>query len=71
LPERSFVTLVVYDILGKPVTTLIEKEVEAGYHDERWIAPQASGIYIYKLSAVSVENPTNSFVQSKKMLFIK
>lgn len=71
VPERSFVTLVIYDILGKPVTTLIEEEVEAGYHNVRWLTPQASGIYLYKLSAVSVENPANSFIQSKKMIFMK
>ncbi|MBI3192858.1 MAG: choice-of-anchor D domain-containing protein [Ignavibacteriae bacterium] len=71
LPERSSVTLVVYDILGKPVATLIEQAVEAGYHDLQWVAPQASGMYIYKLSAISVDNPANTFIQSKKMLFIK
>jgi hypothetical protein len=52
LPTASFVSLKVFDILGREVTTLAEGFMQPGSHTSVWNAGgTASGIYIYKLSA--------------------
>ncbi len=46
LPEASHVTLVVYDVLGRKVTELVNGQVSQGYHTTTWDASGvASGIY--------------------------
>ncbi|MBD3233630.1 MAG: T9SS type A sorting domain-containing protein [candidate division Zixibacteria bacterium] len=51
LPVASRVNLDVYNVLGQRVTTLLNGNVEAGYHNVNWDASQySSGIYFYKLS---------------------
>jgi probable HAF family extracellular repeat protein len=65
LPERSLVSLKVYDIIGREIATLINEERNAGWYEQSFDAAQlASGIYIYRLSA-------DSKVFSKKMMLIK
>jgi hypothetical protein len=50
LPERSHLSLVVYDILGRQVATLVSARMEAGYHMATWNASSAaSGIYFARL----------------------
>jgi hypothetical protein len=65
LPKASQVTLVVYDLLGREVTTLINDFVQAGSHTFDFNASAlASGVYLYKITA-------GSFTDTKKMLLIK
>lgn len=65
IPSAGFVTLKVYDILGKEVADLINENKSAGYYNVSFNAGNLpSGIYIYTIQ-------TNGFVQSKKMLFLK
>jgi len=65
LPQKSYVTLKIYDILGSLVKTLIDQEIEAGYHSIRWNASGlASGVYFYRLNA-------GSFVSTKKLILMK
>ena len=65
LPEKNFVSLNVYDILGNLVSTLVNQEMDAGYHDINWNAGKlASGIYIYRIIS-------GSFVSTKKMILMK
>ncbi|MFO7526091.1 MAG: T9SS type A sorting domain-containing protein, partial [Ignavibacteriaceae bacterium] len=65
LPEKNHVTLKVYDILGNLVTTLVDRELEAGYHSIDWNAGElASGVYIYRISS-------GTFVSAKKMILMK
>jgi len=65
LPQRSHVTLSVFNTLGQQVATLVNGEVEAGYHELHFNAGSlASGLYIYRLSA-------SSWTQTRTMLFIK
>jgi hypothetical protein len=65
LPERSHVTLTVYDVLGRVVSTLVDEVRAAGRHhvvfDGRGLA---SGMYLYRLQA-------GNFVSTKKMLTVK
>jgi hypothetical protein len=65
LPKQSYVTLTVYNILGRVVQTLIDETQEAGLHERQLNASGfASGVYFYRLAA-------GSFVDTKKMLVIK
>ena len=52
LPERSHVTLTIFNTLGQQVGTLVEGEVEAGYHEVKFDASHLpSGVYLYRLQA--------------------
>ncbi len=52
LPEKANVTIKVYDILGREVATLINDEINAGYHEIKFDASNlSSGIYIYHMNA--------------------
>ena len=67
IPELSFVTIKVYDVLGKEVTTLINEEKPAGAYNEEFRIDNlelSSGIYFYQLRA-------GNFVETKKMMLIK
>ena len=70
LPKQSQVTLVVYDLLGKEVKTLVNGNVNAGRQSVRWNGDNnsglkvSSGIYIYRISA-------NGFAQTRKMILVK
>lgn len=66
LPIQSPVTLEIYDILGRKVTSVINNtRYQAGTHDVSWDASSmASGIYIYRII-------TSEGVRVKKMTLIK
>lgn len=52
LPNAGKVELIVYDILGREIATLIDKELMAGYYRVVWDAPNvSSGIYFYRLTS--------------------
>jgi flagellar hook assembly protein FlgD len=57
LPERSQVSLVIYNILGEKVKILVDQSMEAEVHTVRWNGKDeagnsvASGIYFYQLTA--------------------
>ena len=53
------------------VEELANEEVNAGYFQKVWNANVASGVYYYRLEAVSVSDPTKRFVDVKKLLFLK
>ena len=60
LPERSRVTLTIYDVSGREVANLVDREVEAGYHMESWSGrnqngqPLSAGVYLVRMTARSV-----------------
>lgn len=72
LPEESRVTLKVYNTLGQVVIALTDEVQEAGIKSVDWHASNiASGVYFYRLEAISVSDPNKAFTQVKKMLLIK
>ncbi len=71
LPIRSSARIVITNMLGQQVAVLENGEREPGYHEVQWLANVASGIYFYRIDAVSVADPNNRFVQVKKMLLLK
>jgi len=65
LPKASFVTLKIYDVSGREVSTLVSEEKSAGYYDVSFTANGlASGVYFYQLTA-------GSFTQTKKLNLVK
>jgi hypothetical protein len=73
LPEKSDVSLAIYDQLGRIVASLLNHEqIEAGAHTISWDGSQAaSGVYYYRLAAVSAGTGTKNFLDVKKMVLIK
>ena len=65
IPENSFVSLKIYDMLGKEVGTLLNEEKDVGMYKVNFDASNlSSGIYFYSLKA-------GNFVQTKKMILMK
>jgi hypothetical protein len=72
LQEPGRVELRVYDMLGRPVATLVEDVREAGIHRAEWNAGAlASGVYLYRLNVVPREGGGPVFQQARKMLLLK
>jgi len=65
LIKSGFVKLVIYDVSGKEVETLVSQELKAGTYKIDWDGSKhSSGIYFYKIF-------TDDFVQTKKMVLVK
>ncbi len=72
LPFHSRVSLRVYNLLGQVVQVLADGEQSAGYEQVEWNASDvASGVYFYRLDAVSTSDPGKTFTSVKKMLLIR
>ncbi len=71
LPAQSHVRLQIYNTLGQIVADLVNAEQAAGWNQVMWNAKVASGLYFYRLEAVSVSDPNKRFVDVKKMLLLK
>jgi hypothetical protein len=71
LSSRSRVRLQVYNILGQVVADLADNEQSAGWNQVVWNANVSSGLYFYRLDAVSVSDPSKRFVDVKKMILLK
>jgi len=65
LPSKSFVSLKVFDLLGRGVATLVNEQKSAGTYTQKWNAANvSSGIYFYRLQA-------GSFTETKKLVLLK
>jgi photosystem II stability/assembly factor-like uncharacterized protein len=65
LAVNSFVTVRVYDLLGREAAMLVNEEKSAGSYTLRWDATHfASGVYFYRLQA-------GVFSDTKKLLLLK
>ncbi len=67
ISSTQFVTLKVYDVLGREVATLVNEEKPAGTYNVQFTMNNvqlSSGIYFYKLQA-------GDFVETKKMILLK
>lgn len=78
LPEDTRVTLIVYDIIGREVTRLVDTKAPAGFYKAVWDGrnkygqPVSSGVYLYR---IVVENPAKggagNFSRTNKMIFMR
>ena len=65
IPKRTRTTLMVYNMLGQQVATLVDEEREAGAYRVEWNAGSvASGVYLYRIT-------TSESVLTRKMLVVK
>ncbi|MDP6399866.1 MAG: T9SS type A sorting domain-containing protein, partial [Candidatus Marinimicrobia bacterium] len=70
LPEDSYVSITIYDIMGRNIKSLVNTDQTAGYRSIRWNAtndlgePVSAGMYIYMIQA-------GEFRQTKKMVLLK
>jgi uncharacterized lipoprotein YddW (UPF0748 family) len=67
LPESGFVTLKIYDVTGRLISTLLNEQINAGNHEVEFNSSESnlpSGIYIYRLTA-------DKFSASGKMVLLK
>jgi tetratricopeptide (TPR) repeat protein len=71
LPQNSKVVLEIFNILGEKVITLVDEIKSAGYHEAVFNGNNlSSGIYIYRLMAISNESGER-FVKASKMIMLK
>jgi hypothetical protein len=71
LPTQSRVRVSVYNTLGQIVAELVNAEQAAGWNEVVWNAKVASGLYFYRLEAISLRDPGKRFVDVKKMILLK
>jgi len=65
LPEATEVSLVVYDIMGREVSRLVDGSVSAGFHDVRYdTSDLASGVYLYRIE-------TPGFSKTQRMTIVR
>jgi hypothetical protein len=65
IPQSSHLSLKIFDVLGREITSLFEGDVDAGAYSFYWKPGNvSSGLYIYQAQA-------GSFVSSKKMILLK
>ncbi len=65
LKKSGFVSLKVYDFIGREISEIVSKEMDKGGHSVTFDASGlSSGVYFYRLEV-------NGFTQTKKMTFVK
>jgi len=73
VPDVCYVSLIVYDVLGRQVAVLVDKHEIGGTHSVRFDAENLpNGVYFYRLHVRMAEVPFSSdFIQEKKLLLLK
>ena len=70
LPEKAFVSITIYDMLGNEVKNLVSTNQSPGFKSIQWNStnnqgePVSAGVYLYSIEA-------GSFRQTKKMILLK
>ena len=70
LPEDGFVNVTIYDMMGRTIKIMVNKEQNAGVKSVQWDAtdssgkPVSAGLYLYTIQA-------GEFRQTKKMVLLK
>ena len=72
IPKSANVSIIVYDVLGRVVTTLVNNEVKAANrYTVEWNASSVStGVYFYRMTAKNVDG-SGDFTAVKKLLLMK
>ena len=75
LPFNSDLSIEIFNVLGQRVRVLVSDNKVPGYYETRWDGSNdfgnavASGIYVYRM--VARGSNSESFVQTRKMLFVR
>ena len=76
LPEESIVVLKIYDLMGREIKTIVIGTENPGFKNVMWDSkdnngrPVPSGMYFYRIDAVSKESD-DEFHETKKMVLLK
>jgi uncharacterized delta-60 repeat protein len=69
---KGDVKLVIFNILGKEVQTLVNEQLAPGTYEVDWNASNfPSGVYYYRLTARQAGASTGDFSETKKMILVK
>jgi hypothetical protein len=83
LPSKEFVSLKVFDTMGRELVTIVSEQMPAGNYTKNWNpSGMPSGVYFYRLSVVpsargdlvpteGKDGQTGSFSETKKLVFLK
>ena len=71
IASKSRVTIEVFNPLGEKVASLENGEKEAGEYSVQWNAAVASGIYFYRINAISITGDNEAFSRTRKMVVLK
>jgi len=65
IPSKSFVTLKIFDMLGREIATILSEQLPLGNYTQHWNAANiSSGVYFYRLQA-------GSYTETKKLILLK
>jgi hypothetical protein len=70
LPQQSYVELVIFNLLGETVKSLVNENQASGWHQAHWNgsdesgAKVASGVYLYQLKI-------NNQIETRRMLLVR
>ena len=70
IPYQTDIRLIIFDILGREVTQLVDQTLDAGYHSTIWNGqdsfglPVSAGVYFFQLQS-------NDFIKTQKMILLK
>jgi Arylsulfotransferase (ASST)/Secretion system C-terminal sorting domain/Bacterial Ig-like domain/Kre9/KNH-like N-terminal Ig-like domain len=71
VPVESYVKIIVYNMIGQKIKTLVSSIKNAGFHTVNWNADNlSSGIYFYSINATA-KNSSKDFYSVKKMILLK
>jgi len=72
IPEASHVSLQIFDIVGREVSTLVDEDLAPGNYRSRFIADHiSSGVYFYRIIAAKRSDKSHLFVDTKKFVLLK
>ncbi len=72
IPQTEFVSLKVYDILGREVATLVNEEKPTGSYEVQFTGNGlTSGIYFYQLKVYPANGGASDYSETKKMILLK
>jgi hypothetical protein len=76
IADYGFVSLKIFDVLGREVATLVDKPLEPGMYTVGWDADGfPSGVYFYRMqvygSDESKTRKAGSYVETKKLMLLK
>lgn len=64
-PAESKVTIIIYDLVGKEIKTIVDEVMSSGMHHIEFFAGLlTSGIYLYKITV-------GNYIQTRKMILLK
>ena len=72
LTTSGFISLRVFDLMGREVSTLVSQQMQPGYHRVVWNAtPVAGGTYLCRMFGIPSSSPGGAIVLAKKMTLLR